>query len=384
MSKPIYLDNNATTPVDKRVLEAMVPFFSQEFGNPSSRTHAYGWAADEAVARAREQVAALIGGDPDRVIFTSGATEAINLAIKGLARAHARKGRHIVVTQTEHKAVLDVCRSLERDGFEITYLPVNQAGIVDIRLLQETIRVDTILVGVIWANNETGVIQPIDEIAEVVRSKRCILFSDSTQAVGKIPVSASQVDLLTFSAHKFYGPKGVGALYLGGGRPVIRLTPQIDGGGQESGRRGGTLNTPGIVGLGMAAVIAEQELENEGRRLARLRDRLETAIIERLEGTQVNGSRSSRLSGTTNIRFPGLSSAKLIPQLHELAISAGSACSSGSGRPSHVLKALGLTDEEAGASIRIGLGRFTTESEIDRAIDIVIEKVEAQWTLNPS
>jgi len=326
----------------------------------------------------------LIGGEPDRVIFTSGATEAINLAIKGLARAHARKGRHIVVTQTEHKAVLDVCRSLERDGFEITYLPVNQAGIVDVSFLQETIRNDTILVGVIWANNETGVIQPIDEIAEVVRSKRCILFSDSTQAVGKIPVSASQVDLLTFSAHKFYGPKGVGALYLGGGRPVIRLTPQIDGGGQEGGRRGGTLNTPGIVGLGMAAVIAAQELENEGRRLARLRDRLETTIIERLEGTQVNGSRSSRLSGTTNIRFPGLSSAKLIPQLHELAISAGSACSSGSGRPSHVLKALGLTDEEAGASIRIGLGRFTTEAEIDRAIDIVIEKIEAQWTLNPS
>lgn len=384
MSKPIYLDNNATTPVDKRVLEVMMPFFSQEFGNPSSRTHAYGWAADEAVAKAREQVAALIGGEPDRVIFTSGATEAINLAIKGLARAHARKGRHIVVTQTEHMAVLDVCRSLERDGFEITYLPVNQAGIVDVHLLKETIRDDTILVGVIWANNETGVIQPINEIAEVVRSRRCILFSDSTQAVGKIPVSANQADLLTFSAHKFYGPKGVGALYLGGGRPVIRITTQIDGGGQESGRRGGTLNTPGIVGLGIAAEIAAQELENEGRRVARLRDKLETTIIERLEGTQVNGSRTSRLSGTTNLRFPGLSSAKLIPQLHELAISAGSACSSGSGRPSHVLKALGLTNEDAGASIRIGLGRFTTEAEIDRAIDLIIDKVEAQWTLSPS
>jgi len=384
MSKPIYLDNNATTSVDERVLEAMMPFFSQEFGNASSRTHAYGWVADEAVAQAREQVAALIGGEPDRVIFTSGATEAINLALKGLARAHARKGRHIVVTQTEHMAVLDVCRSLERDGFEITYLPVNQAGILDVRLLQETIRSDTILVGVIWANNETGVIQPIDEIAEVARSKRCVLFSDSTQAVGRIPVSANQADLLTVSAHKFYGPKGVGALYLGGGRPVIRLTPQIDGGGQESGRRGGTLNTPGIVGLGKAAEIAVQELESEGRRMAQLRDRLETTIIERLEGTRVNGSRSSRLSGTTNLRFPGLSSAKLIPELHELAVSAGSACSSGSGRPSHVLKALGLTDEEAGASIRIGLGRFTTKAEIDRAIDLIIDKVEAQWTLSPS
>jgi len=384
MPRPIYLDNNATTPVDKRVLEAMMPFFVEDFGNPSSRTHAYGWAADEAIARAREQVAALISGEPERVVFTSGATEAINLAIKGIARAQSRKGRHVIVTQTEHRAVLDVCRSLERDGFEVTYLPVDQAGIIDVYLLQETIRDDTILVGVIWANNETGVIQPIDEIAEIVRAKRCLLLSDSTQAVGKIPVSASQADLLTISAHKFYGPKGVGALYLGGGRPIIRLTSQIDGGGQEGGLRGGTLNTPGIVGLGMAADIALHEMEAEGLRIAQLRDRLESTITERLEGTRVNGAGSPRLPHTTSIRFPGVSAGKLIPQLHELAVSAGSACSSGSGRPSHVLKALGLTDEEAGASIRMGLGRFTTEAEIDTALDAIVNKVETQWTLSPS
>lgn len=384
MNRPIYLDNNATTPLDPRVLEAMMPYLTNEFGNASSSTHAYGWVADEAVTKARELVAGLLGGEPDRVIFTSGATEAINLALKGVAQARSAKGRHIVVTETEHRAVLDTCRILERDGFEVTYLPVDSEGLVDLPALEATIREDTILVGVIWANNETGVIQRIDEIGQAVRSRGCLFFTDSTQAVGKIPVSAGQADLLTVSAHKFYGPKGVGALYIGGDRPRIRLVPQIDGGGQEKGRRGGTLNTPGIVGLGEAAEIARREMDEEGDRLSRLRDRLESTMLERLEGARINGSRTSRLPQTTNIRFNELTAARLIPQLHDLAVSAGSACSSGSGKPSHVLKAMGLTDEEAGSSIRIGLGRFTTEDEITRAVNILSETVEAQWTLSPS
>jgi cysteine desulfurase len=383
MSNPIYLDNNATTPVDERVLEAMLPFFTTEFGNPSSRTHAYGWAADEAVRRSREQLAELIGGEPERIVFTSGATEAINLAIKGLAVTHAKKGRHIVVTQTEHMAVLDVCRAMERDGYEVTYLPVDHDGVLDLNAIDAAIRDDTIMVGVIWANNETGVVQPINVIADIVRSKGCILFSDSTQAVGKIPVSVQDADLLTISAHKFHGPKGVGALYLGGGRP-IRLSALIDGGGQEGGRRGGTLNTPGIVGLGAAAEIASSEMTGEGRRIADLRNRMESQILSCLDGASVNGSTASRLPHTSNLRFPGLSSAKLIPKLHDLAISAGSACSSGSGRPSHVLKALGLSNEEAGSAIRIGLGRFTTEAEIDRATDLIVENAKALWTSNQS
>jgi cysteine desulfurase len=366
------------------VLEAMMPFLTDEFGNASSKTHAYGWAADEAVERAREQVAALLGGEPDRVVFTSGATESINLALKGVARARLRKGRHIVVTETEHKAVLDVCRALERDGFKVSYLPVGSDGILDLDELEKSFRDDTILVGVIWANNETGVIQPIDAIAEMVRAHGAVLFSDSTQAVGKIPVSAEQVDLLTVSAHKFYGPKGVGALYIGGGRPVIRLVPLIDGGGQEKGRRGGTLNTPGIVGLGKAAELANESLSEEAERLSTMRGKLESSLLDRLDGVAVNGSASSRLPQTTNIRFRGLEAARLIPKLHELAVSAGSACSSGSGRPSHVLKALGLSDEEAASSIRFGLGRFTTDEEIDRTIAILTEKVEAQWSLSLS
>lgn len=383
-TRPIYLDNNATTPLDPRVLEAMMPFLTDEFGNASSKTHAYGWAADEAVEQARERVAALLGGEPDRVVFTSGATESINLALKGIARARSRKGRHLVVTETEHKAVLDVCRALEREGFEVTYLPVDTDGILDLDGLQKTLRDDTILVGVIWANNETGVIQPMDGIAEIVRAHGAVLFSDSTQAVGKVLVSADTADLLTISAHKFYGPKGVGALYIGGGRPTIRLVPLIDGGGQEKGRRGGTLNTPGIVGLGKAAELALENLDHDADRLSTLRDKLESSLLERLDGTAVNGSVSSRLPQTTNIRFRGLDAARLIPQLHELAVSAGSACSSGSGRPSHVLKALGLSDEEAASSIRFGLGRFTTDDEIDRAIAILTEKVEAQWSLSLS
>jgi len=383
MARPIYLDCNATTPLDERVLAAMMPYLTGEFGNASSRTHAFGWAADEAVTQAREQVASLINGNPDRVVFTSGATEAINMAIKGVARTHSAKGRHIVVSQTEHRAVLDTCRYLEQTGFEVTYLPVDQEGIVDLAMLETEIRDDTILVGLIWANNETGVIQPVDAIADLVRSRGCVFFSDSTQAVGKIPVSADQADLLTMSAHKFYGPKGAGALYIGSARPV-RLTPLIDGGGQEKGRRGGTLNTPGIVGLGKAAEIAAREMEDDGLRVGRLRDKLQSRLLDRITGARVNGSISARLPNTINLLLPGMEVAKLIPKLPEIAISAGSACSSGSGKASHVLKALGLSDVEASSSIQIGLGRFTTDAEIDRAGELIIDRVEAEWTLSPS
>jgi cysteine desulfurase len=384
MPRPIYLDNNATTPLDPRVLEAMMPYLTSEFGNASSTTHAYGWIASEAVAQAREQVARLIGGDPDRVVFTSGATESINLAMKGVAAARRARGRHILITQIEHKAVLDVGRSLTREGFEVERLPVSGTGLLDPGVLESSIRDDTIMVGVIWANNETGTIQQIDTIGEIVRSRGIVFFSDSTQAVGKIPVSADQADLLTLSAHKFYGPKGVGALYVGGPRPPLRLVPLIDGGGQEKGRRGGTLNTPGIVGLGRAAEIAASEMQSERRRLAELRDRLESTVVQRIEGTVVNAAGAPRLEQTTNLRFPGVSASNLIPKLHELAVSAGSACSSGSGRPSHVLKALGLSDEQAGSSVRIGVGRFTTDAELDRAIEVILDNVKALWTPHPS
>jgi cysteine desulfurase len=384
MFRPIYLDNNATTALDPRVLDAMMPFLTTEFGNASSSTHAFGWAASEAIEKAREQVAGLINGEPDRIVFTSGATEAINLGLKGLARAKESKGRHLIITDTEHRAVLDCCRSLTRDGFQVTKLPVSPAGLVNLDELEASIRGDTIVVAVIWANNETGVIQDIDSIARAVRERGCVFFSDSTQAVGKIPVDASQADLLTVSAHKFYGPKGVGALYLGGGRPKIRLVPLVDGGGQEKGQRGGTLNTPGIVGLGMAAEIAGSNMDDERRRTASLRDRLESALVEQIEGARINGHGSPRLEQTTNILFPGISAAKLIPRLHGVAVSAGSACSSGSGRPSHVLKALGLSDEEAGSSIRIGVGRFTTDDEIENAIRLIVDNVKTLWTPNPS
>ena len=384
MSEPIYLDNNATTPLDPRVLDAMLPYLKTNFGNPSSKSHAFGWIADEAVRRAREQIAALISGEPDRIIFTSGATEALNLALKGAARSLARKGNHLVVTTTEHKAVLDICRALQRDGFRVSHAPVDRSGRIDLDQLADLITDETIAVAVIWANNETGVIQPSESIRELTRERDILFVSDSTQAVGKIPVTAEKADLLTVSAHKFYGPKGIGALYVGEAARRARLVPLIDGGGQEGGLRGGTLNTPGIVGLGEAAEIAHAEMASESRRLARLRDKLEADIIRALPDVRVNGDRDHRLPQTTNLRFPGLNSAKLMTELRDLAVSAGSACSSGSGRPSHVLKALGLSDDEAGASIRIGLGRFTTDDEVDRATTRIIETVASLWTLNPS
>lgn len=375
MRKTVYLDNNATTPVDPRVLDAMLPYFRDKFGNASSANHVYGWAADEAVKEARERIGGLVQADPDDIVFTSGATEAINLAMKGVAAVRNRHGRHIVVTATEHRAVLDTCRSLRREGFEVTEIPVGRDGLVDPDTLASCLRDDTILATVIWANNETGVVQPVEELSTTLRQRGIPFLSDATQAVGKISVRADLTDYLVGSAHKFYGPKGIGFLYVNPATDGPKPLPLIDGGGQERGLRGGTLNTPGIVGLGMAAQIAGEEMQNDAKRLGTLRDALETALLAECPDTFVNGDPDRRLPHTTNIRFEGAPNAHLLNELREVAVSAGSACSSGSGKPSHVLKAMGLTDEQASSSIRIGLGRFTTEEDVNFASARIVSAV---------
>jgi cysteine desulfurase len=373
MQTPIYLDHNATTPVDPRVLERMLPFFTEQFGNASSKAHAFGWAAEEAVSQAREAVAALLGAEAEEVVFTSGATEALNTAIKGVAAAYASKGRHLVTVQTEHKAVLDACRALERGGCDVTYLPVDADGRVAPGAVAAALTDETILVAVMWANNETGVLQPIPAIAEVARAHGVLFLTDATQAVGKVPVDVAHADLLACSAHKFYGPKGVGALYVRRRNPRVRLLPLLDGGGQERGLRGGTLNVPGIVGLGAAAELARETTAAEGTRLAHLRDRLEAALTDALPGVRVNGRGAPRLPQTASLTFDGLQAAPLLMAVRELALSAGSACASGAGKPSHVLKALGLSDAAALATLRIGLGRATTAAEVDYAVRRLID-----------
>lgn len=375
MQRPVYLDNNATTPIDPRVLEAMLPYLRDEYGNASSVSHAFGWAADEAVTQAREQIAELLHCPPDALVFTSGATEAINFAIKGIGSARRSDGKHIVITSTEHRAVLDTCRRMRTEGFEISVAPVGSDGRLDPDVLASALRDDTILIAVIWANNETGVLHPIADISKLARERGIPLLSDATQAVGKIPVRAGDVDLLVGSAHKLYGPKGVGILYVNPDLAGPRPTPLIDGGGQEQGRRGGTLNTPGIVGMGKAAEIANMEMIEDAGRLSALRDRMEDAILSECLACRINGSRSNRLPQTTNITFEGAPSAQLLAELREVALSSGSACASGSGKPSHVLKAMGLSDVEAGASIRIGLGRFTTEEDVNFAVSRIVSAV---------
>ncbi|HUF09442.1 MAG TPA: cysteine desulfurase family protein [Rhodothermales bacterium] len=375
MQRPVYLDNNATTPLDPRVLEAMLPYLREEYGNASSASHAFGWAADEAVAKAREQVAELVHCPPHDLVFTSGATEAINFAMKGLGAARGSAGKHIVVTATEHRAVLDTCRRMRMDGFEISTVPVESDGRVNPQTVASALREDTILVAVIWANNETGVLNSIDEVSEIVRSRGVPLLSDATQAVGKIPVRADRADLMVASAHKMYGPKGVGILYLNPEMNGPGPVPLIDGGGQERGLRGGTLNTPGIVGMGMAAEIAGLEMAQDSTRLSKLRDQLEDALISGCPNCRVNGNRNLRLPQTTNVRFLGAPSAQLLSELRDVAVSSGSACSSGSGKPSHVLRAMGLSDREAGSSIRIGLGRFTTLEEVNFAASRIVSAV---------
>lgn len=377
MKLPIYLDYNATTPVDERVLARMLPYFTEHFGNTSSKGHAFGWAAEEAVDQARAQVAALIGAEAREITFTAGATEALNLALRGVAAAYARKGNHIITVQAEHKAVLDTCKALERDGVRVTYLPVQPSGLLDLDALEAALTDATILVAVMWANNETGVLQPIPEIAERVRERGVLFLTDTTQAIGKVPVSAEYADLLVGSGHKLYGPKGVGFLYASKRQPRVRLVPQTTGGGQEDGLRGGTLNTPGIVGLGAAMERAQNEQPDESARLQTLRDRFEDRLQEALDDLTINGREAPRLPQTSNITFAGVKADQLMLALRDLAVSTGSACSTGSNTPSHVLTAMGLSPDAARATIRFSLGRFTTDGEMAYAAEQVVQAVGA-------
>lgn len=372
MKTPIYLDHNATTPVDKQVLETMLPYFTEKFGNASSRTHAFGWVAEDAVKTAREQVAQLINCLAQEIIFTSGATEAINLAIKGVWENYQSKGKHIITVKTEHKAVLDTCKSLERKGAEITYLSVDREGLIDLEELKNALTPQTILVAVMYANNETGVIQPIKQIADLVHANNSIFMCDATQAVGKIncDIEDDHVDLMCLSAHKFYGPKGIGALYVRRKNPRVTLYPQIDGGGHERGLRSGTLNVTGIVGLGKACEIAQQEMWDDSIRISKLRTKLEQHLCD-LPNVFINGSTKHRLFNVTNITFQGVRSETLINKIPNIALAMGSACTSAIAEPSHVLKAMGMSDEDSYSAVRFSLGKYTTEAEINEVIEIV-------------
>ncbi len=374
MRRPIYLDYNATTPVDPRVLERMLPYFTERFGNPASKGHTYGLEAEAAVEVAREQVAALLNAEPESLIFTSGATEALNLAIKGVAEASRHRGQHIVTVQTEHAAVLEACRALARRGWEVTYLPVDAQGRLDPDALEAALTPRTVLAAIMWANNETGVLHPIAEIARRTQAHGVPLLVDATQAVGKIPVTVEGIDLLACSAHKFYGPKGVGVLYARR-RPPLRLVPLLDGGGHEQGLRSGTLNVPAIVGMGAAAELAAREMPGEGARLQALRDRLEQELQRVLPDVRINGAQAPRLPQTSSVTIPGVRADRLLTTVRTLALSAGSACGSGRGKPSHVLRAMGLSEADARCTIRISLGRFTTDEEINTAIERLISTI---------
>ncbi|MGX5818520.1 cysteine desulfurase family protein [Chitinophaga lutea] len=383
LSLPVYLDNNATTRCDPRVLDTMLPYFSEQYGNAASRTHRYGWAAEEAVDLAREQVAALIGAEKQEIVFTSGATEAVNLALKGVFEAYAAKGAHIVTAATEHKAVLDTVHHLEKQGASVTILPPSPDGRIEPSAVEAALRPDTILVCIMYANNETGVIQPIRDISGIVRRHGALMMTDATQAVGKIPVDvqADGIDLLALSAHKLYGPKGTGALYVRRKQPRVRLAPQMDGGGHERGMRSGTLNVPGIAGLGQACALAAAEMAAEAQRLAPLRDRLEKALLA-LGDVRVNGSTENRLPHVTNVAFGGADGNMLLTALNrDIAVSSGSACTSALPAPSHVLTAMGLEEDLAHASLRFSLGRFTTAAEIDFAAEAVAKAIETQRAL---
>jgi cysteine desulfurase len=374
---PIYLDHNATTPLDPRVLEAMLPCFGEHFGNPASRTHAYGWAAAHLVDRARQQLAASLGATPEELIFTSGATESNNLAIKGAARALAQRGRHVVTCATEHRAVLDPCQRLAREGFELSVLAVDEHGRLEADRFAAALRDDTVLASVMLANNEIGTLQPIAAIASACRQRGVLLHCDATQAVGKIPVEVGVlgVDLLSMSAHKLYGPKGIGALYVRRRRPRLLLEPLLDGGGHEQGMRSGTLNVPGIVGFGAAIELAVAVMPEEAPRLAALRDEMERNICSRLDGALVNGHPVERLPNTLNLSFAGVDGNALLVGLHELAVSSGSACTSAEPHPSHVLGAIGRSRALAAASLRFSLGRGTTHEDVAVAADAVVREV---------
>ncbi len=380
---PIYLDYSATTPVDPRVAAAMIPWLTEQFGNPASRSHAYGWSAEKAVEDAREQVAALVGADSKEIIWTSGATESNNLAIKGAAHFYKGKGKHIITLKTEHKAVLDTFRELEREGFEATYLDVQENGLVDLEVLKAALRPDTILVSVMFVNNEVGVIQPIAEIGEVCREKGIIFHVDAAQATGKVEIDLNtlKVDLMSFSAHKTYGPKGIGALYVRR-KPRVRLEAQMHGGGHERGLRSGTLATHQIVGMGEAFRIAREEMSTENTRIRELRDRLLKGLTD-IEATYVNGDLEHRVPHNLNISFAYVEGESLIMAIKDIAVSSGSACTSASLEPSYVLRALGRNDELAHSSIRFTIGRFTTEEEIDFTIDLLHKKIGKLRELSP-
>lgn len=370
---PIYLDNNATTPCDPRVVDAMIPYFTEKFGNAASRSHQFGWTAEEAVDYAREQVAKLIGADPKEIIFTSGATEADNLALKGVFEMYASKGNHIITCTTEHKAVLDACKHIEKLGGQVTYLPVQEDGLVDLAELEKAITDKTILIAIMYGNNEIGVVQPVKAISDIARKHGVLFFTDGTQAVGKIPVDVQKdgIDLMAFSAHKMYGPKGVGALYVRRKNPRVKVTAQMDGGGHERGMRSGTMNVPAIVGFGKACEICMNEMESEAKRLSVMRDRLEKGLME-LEEAYVNGNVDHRLPHVANISFKYVEGEGLMMGFNkDIALSSGSACTSASLEPSYVLKALGLGDDLAHSSLRFGLGRFTTDEQIDYTIEAI-------------
>jgi cysteine desulfurase len=385
MKLPIYMDNHATTRLDPRVFDAMKPYFLEIYGNAASRNHSYGWEAEEAVEKSRKQIADLIGATAKEIVFTSGATESNNLAIKGIAQMYAEKGNHIITQVTEHKAILDTCKHLEKEGVRVTYLPVRKDGLVDLDQLRAAITDKTILISLMYANNEIGVVQPVAEIGKIAKEKGILFHTDAVQAVGKIPVNVIKdgIDLLSLSGHKFYGPKGVGALYVRRRNPRVQVTAQIDGGGHERGMRSGTLNVPGIVGLGAAAEIAHQEMAEETKRLEYLRDKLKDRLLSSLDEVYINGTMEHHLPHSLNMSFAYVEGESLLMGINDIAVSSGSACTSATLEPSYVLKALGAGDDLAHSSIRFGLGRFNTEEEVDYVADKVVDVVRKLRELSP-
>jgi cysteine desulfurase len=385
MKKPIYMDYHATTPVDPRVLDAMLPYFGVKFGNAASRNHSFGWEAEQAVEKARKQVADLIGATSKEIVLTSGATESDNLAIKGVAEMYAERGNHIVTVTTEHKAVIDTCKKLRKHGCDVTFLAPEKDGLIDLDALRAAVTEKTILISVMYANNEIGVIQPIREIGRIARERGVLFHTDATQAVGKVPINVDEdnIDLMSISGHKMYGPKGIGALYVRRKNPRVQLTAQMDGGGHERGMRSGTLNVPGIVGMGEACAICQAEMGEESVRLAALRDRLKDRLLAGLDEIYINGSMEHRLANNLNMSFAYVEGESLLMGISEIAVSSGSACTSATLEPSYVLKALGVSDDLAHTSIRFGLGRFNTEEEVDYVADRVVAVVKKLRDLSP-
>ncbi|CAM6096133.1 unnamed protein product [Calypogeia fissa] len=382
--RPLYLDMQATSPVDPRVLDAMLPYFIDQYGNPHSRTHVYGWESEDGVEKARAQVSKLIGANEKEIIFTSGATESNNIAVKGVMNFYKEKKKHVITTQTEHKCVLDSCRQLQQEGFDVTYLPVKQDGLIDLEELKAAIRPDTGLISVMMVNNEIGVIQPISEIGEICRKNKIFFHTDAAQALGKIPINVDEmkIDLMSLSGHKIYGPKGVGAIYMRR-RPRVRVMPQMNGGGQERGIRSGTVPTPLVVGFGTACEVAFQEMEHDKKRVEELAQRFLNGISSQVQGLVINGSMEHRYAGNLNISFAYVEGESLLMGLKEVAVSSGSACTSASLEPSYVLRALGVEEDMAHTSIRFGFGRFTTKEEIDRAIELTVDRVLKLRKMSP-